>query len=219
MARDSPYPFCPSMANPFSNFLINRFLTPAVQAQLPAVQKDTQAFAGGVLPQPSISLRDSLGQFPDADYDLLYAIYQAHVDVSSCVAMWAGGVTGNGWKIGLLDKEAEPTAAQQKTIDELTTWLKNPNPAKRFSRLLYEIVEHLAITGDAYINKVTDSKGHIQELWGVHPATMRIVADEHGAIHGYVQRYHGVNVAQFMPKEISRFQLPSVLNDLYGHSP
>src|SRR4051794_35358109 len=116
------------MANPLTQFISERFITPAVQAQLPTVAKDTQAFAVGVIPQPNLSLRDTLGQYPDANYDLLYAIYQAHVDVSSCVALWAGGVTGNGWHIGLLDKEAEPTPAQAKTIDGITTWLKNPTP-------------------------------------------------------------------------------------------
>ena len=52
-------------------------------------------------------------------------------------------MVGNGWKFGLTDPPAEPTDAQTKRIDELTTWLKNPNPSKRFYRLLYELVEHL----------------------------------------------------------------------------
>jgi len=209
------------MANPISQFITSRFIDPAVERRLASagVQKDTTAFAVGVLQQPILPLRDTLGQYPDADYDLLYAIYQKHVDVSSCVALWAGSATGNGWHIGLLDQDAEPTDKQRQAMTDLERWLKNPNPTKRFSRMLYELVAHLAITGDAYLNKVTDSKGRIVELWGVHPATVRIVADEHGLIKGYIQRYRGKNVATFLPPEISRFQLPSVVNDLYGHSP
>ncbi len=209
------------MANPFTQFINTRFIDPAVERRMASagVQKDTQAFAVGVLQQPILPLRDTLGQYPDADYDLLYAIYQKHADVSACVALWAGGATGNGWRIGLLDEDAEPTDKQRTAITDLERWLKNPNPTKRFSRIMYELVAHLAITGDAYINKVTDSKGRIVELWGVHPATVRIVADEHGLIKGYIQRYRGRNVAQFQPGEISRYQLPSVVNDLYGHSP
>ena len=173
----------------------------------------------GVWPQLNTDLKHTLGQFPDCDYDLLYAVYKAHADVSACVGIWAGSVTGNGWRLGLMDPNAKPTDAQAKQIDALTLWLKNPNPAKRFSRILYELIEHMAITGDAYLNKVTNGKGQIQELWSVHPATVRIVADIHGDITGYIQRYHGVNVAQFEPNEMSRFQLPSAVNDLYGHSP
>jgi hypothetical protein len=40
-----------------------------LQAQLPAVQKDTSAFAVGVIPQPNVTLRDTLGQYPDSNYD------------------------------------------------------------------------------------------------------------------------------------------------------
>jgi len=69
------------MPNPFSQFITSRFIDPAVERRLAAagVQKDTQAFAVGVLQQPILPLRDTLGQYPDADYDLLYAIYQKHV--------------------------------------------------------------------------------------------------------------------------------------------
>ncbi len=46
--------------------------------------------------------------------------------------------SSNGWYIGLMDRDAEPNRNQRKRIEELTTWLKNPNPTKRFSRILYE---------------------------------------------------------------------------------
>src|SRR4051812_436500 len=208
------------MASPISRFIYDRVIAPVEAERQPAVTKDTSAFAMGVLPQPTTTLRDALGQSPDTDYDLLYAVYNSHADVSACVAIWAGGVTGKGWHWGLIDPAGEPNRNQRKQLDELTTWLKNPNPTKRFSRILYELVAHMAVTGDSYLNKVTDAKGRIVELWGVHPATLRIVADEHGVIKGYIQRYHGnQHTATFDAGEISRFQLPSVVNDLYGHSP
>jgi hypothetical protein len=69
---------------------------------------------------------------------LLYAGTNNQVDVSICVAIWTGGVTGNGRHIGLLDREAEPNHNQRKAIDEITKWMENPSPTKRFSRLLYE---------------------------------------------------------------------------------
>ncbi len=81
------------MPNPFSQFITSRFIDPAVARRLAStgVEKNTQAFAVGVLQQPTLSLRDALGQYPDADYDLLYNVYQRHADVSACVALWAGG--------------------------------------------------------------------------------------------------------------------------------
>jgi len=64
------------MANPFTNFINSRFVDPAVERRLASepVEKNTQAFAVGVLQQPTLSLRDALGQYPDADYDLLYNV-------------------------------------------------------------------------------------------------------------------------------------------------
>ncbi len=57
------------MANPFSQFIASRFIDPAVERRLASepVEKNTQAFAVGVLQQPTFSLRDALGQYPDAD--------------------------------------------------------------------------------------------------------------------------------------------------------
>ena len=204
----------------FFTQLTDRLITPAVERRLAAaaVQKDTSSFAYGVAPTQTRTLKDAIGQAPDASYGLLYAIAVLNADVAACVKRWAGGVTGNGWHLGLMDQGAEPNRNQRKALDELTRWLKNPNPSKRFSLLLFEIVEHLAISGDAYLNKVTDGRGHILELWGVHPATIRVEADEHGVITGYVQQI-GTHKEIFTPGEIAHPRLPSAHNDLYGQSP
>jgi hypothetical protein len=47
------------MANPLAQFLTDRLITPAVQAQLP-VQKDTEAYAAGGSVAPAPNLRDTL---------------------------------------------------------------------------------------------------------------------------------------------------------------
>ena len=52
-----------------SCFITDRFIALAVNAQLPTVERATNAFAMGVIPQQSISIRDSLGQPTDTDYD------------------------------------------------------------------------------------------------------------------------------------------------------
>jgi hypothetical protein len=96
-------------ANFLSNLINDRFITPAVQ-------KDTSAFAVGVIPQPNVTLRDTLGQYPDSNYDLLYAIYQAHADVSACVALWAGGVTGDDRHRAF--RIARPSRAVPSDVDE-----------------------------------------------------------------------------------------------------
>ena len=205
------------MANPFSPLLSRFGRQPAPEAP---VIKDTSTFAYGLALVPDAPRKDSLGQPQDTDYDLLYAVYKKHTDVSACVDRWVGGVTGKGWRIGLLDTEATPTAAQERQIKEITTWLKNPNPSKRFSLMLEELVMHLGITGDSYLHKTRNPKtGKLLELWGVHPSTLRVVSDEYGALLGYVQVVRGRVVASFKPEEISHFRLANPNHDLYGQSP
>jgi hypothetical protein len=48
------------MANLLSKFITDRFITLAVQAQLPTVQKDTTAFAVGVWPEQQTDLKHPL---------------------------------------------------------------------------------------------------------------------------------------------------------------
>jgi hypothetical protein len=144
MARDS-HPHAPFMANPLTNFIASRFIEPIVARRLAesSVAKGTQAFAYGLAPTQAQTLAQAIGQAPDTSYALLYAIAVLNADVAACVKRWAGGVTGNGWHLGLMDPAAEPNRNQRKQLDELTRWLKNPNPSKRFSLLLYELVSNV----------------------------------------------------------------------------
>ncbi len=200
------------MPNLLTTFIQNRLIQPAVQRQLAELAKDTRTYAIGASALPERTIRDAIGQPHDTDYHLLYAIYRLHADVAACVARWAGGVTGNGWHLGLMDESTEPTDAQRRRIEEVTLWLKNPNPHKRFNLILHETTSHLAVSGDAYWYKV-------RELWPIHPATLRIKSTEHGEITGYVQRINGKDAAHFDTDEIIHFRLASITNDLYGHSP
>jgi HK97 family phage portal protein len=205
------------MANPFSRFIYDKFIAPVEAERFPAVAKDATAFAYGVGATQAKTLAQAIGQTPDVNYALLYAVATLNADVAACVERWAGGVTGNGWHLGLMDKAAEPTRKQRKELAELTRWLRNPHPSKRFSLILYELIEHLAIAGDAYLEKVKDPQGRILELRGVHPITMRIEADEYGVVTGYVQQI-GHHKETFLPDQISHIRLPNAHNDLYGRS-
>jgi hypothetical protein len=204
-------------ANPFSRFVYDKIIVP-VQAERQPVTKAGSAFAYGVGASQVKTLAQCIGQTPDVNYQPLYAIALLNADVAACVRRWAGGVTGNGWHLGLMDKGAEPNRRQRRELDELTRWLKNPNPSKRFSLLLYELIEHLAIAGDAYLEKVKDPQGRILELRGIHPITMRVEADEYGVVEGYVQQIGG-NKETFKADQVSHLRLPNAHNDLYGASP
>jgi hypothetical protein len=84
------------MANPLAQFLTDRLITPAVQAQLP-VQKDTEAYAAGGSVAPAPNLRDTLGEAADSDGNLLYGIHRQHAGVAAGVRRWAGGILTSSW--------------------------------------------------------------------------------------------------------------------------
>jgi hypothetical protein len=80
------------MANILSRFITDRLITPAVQAQLPAVTEDTEAYAVGVSVAPAPNLHDTLGEATDSDDNLLYGMHRQHADVAAGVRRWAGGI-------------------------------------------------------------------------------------------------------------------------------
>ncbi len=97
------------MANLLSQFLYNRSIQPAIDAEVAKALSSKHPVAYGVGTVPEVSLARASGQPHDADYALLYALYKLNTDVSGCVHKWAGGVTGAGWRITTMDPDAKPT--------------------------------------------------------------------------------------------------------------
>ncbi|MDP9369226.1 MAG: phage portal protein, partial [Chloroflexota bacterium] len=207
------------MANPLSTYLQNTFIKPQVEAQVAAVLKDARPYAVGAGSIPETSLTQAIGQPHDADYALLYSLYKLNADVSGSVHKWAGGITGPGWRITTMDPQLQPDQALRDQMQELSRWLANPNPYKQMQLLLYEVVEHLAIVGDAFWYVSRDSQGRPLEIWGMHPALTRIVSNHQGEVLGYVMRVPGADALAFPPEEVLHFRLPNPTNDLHGESP
>ncbi|MDP9367677.1 MAG: phage portal protein [Chloroflexota bacterium] len=207
------------MPNPLTSFLSDRFIKPQVEAQVASVLKDARPYAVGAGFIPETSLGQAIGQPHDADYALLYALYKLNADVSGSVHKWAGGITGPGWHITTMDPLLQPGQALRAQMQELSRWLANPNPYKQMQLLLYEVVEHLAIVGDAFWYVSRDSQGRPLEIWGMHPALTRIVSNHQGEVLGYVMRVPGADAIAFPPEEVLHFRLPNPSNDLHGESP
>ena len=201
------------MANLFSSFL-ERQLNPIVQTRAEAILKDNRGYIAGTVQAAPVTLRDSIGAPTDTDHALLYAIYRMHVDVNACVNKWMSGVTGGGWRIVHADPGIQPDDAFTKQLDETQMWLRNPNPFKPFGLIIQEVVQHLAISGDAflYASRQGDREsGRILELWPLNPSTMTIVASDRGEVVGYVQKVNGKR-AEFEPWQILHFRLANPFN-------
>ena len=175
--------------------------------------------AYGATTLPELTLGQMIGQPHDADYALLYSIYKLNTDVSGCVHKWAGGVTGAGWRITTMDEDAKLTPALEKQIQEITRWLKNPNPSKLFESMLYEGVAHWGIAGNFYWYIPEDSKGRPLEIWPMHPALTKVKATKNGEITRYVMRSPDGDEVKFDADEVLDFPLPNPTHDLYGESP
>lgn len=200
------------MPNPLSN-LLRPFLPASAPVEKAAPPKP---MAMGVVSLPTTSLKETLGQPQDADFSVIYGLYRYNADVSASVHKWAGGITSPGWDLRLMDEDATQTAKQEKQIQELKTWLRRPNPNKGMRSLLYTVVQHLAINGDAFWYVSRDSKGMPLEIWPMHPALTRIVASTEGVIYGYIMQGPNGTRVTFTPEEVIHFQLPSPNNDIYG---
>lgn len=208
----------PSMANFFSQ-LTNRLLQPAVDAQVERALNDKRPPVVGSTTITETSLTQAIGQPHDASYPLLYALYKLNTDVSGCAHKWAGGVTGASWRITTMEPDAKMTPALEEDIRKVTRWLKNPNPHKLFSSMLYEGVLNWGVVGNFYWHVTEDSKGQPLEIWPMHPALTRVVATKQGEVLGYVMRAPGEEPVVFDADEVLDFPLPNPTNDLYGESP
>lgn len=199
------------MPNPLSN-LLRPFLPAA-----PVVEKAAdKPMAMGVVSLPTTSLRQTIGQPQDADFSIIYGLYRYNADVAASVHKWAGGITSSGWDLRLMDEEATATTKQTKQIKELKVWLRRPNPNRGMRALLYTVVQHLAINGDAFWYVSRDSKGMPLEIWPMHPSLTRILATREGEVLGYVMLGPDGSRVTFEPEEVIHFQLPSPQNDIYG---
>ncbi len=207
------------MANFLSQLINNRFIQPAVEAGVEKALSANHPPAYGVSSPPEMSLGQSIGQLHDANYALLYALYKLNTDVSGCVHKWAGGVTGAGWRITTMDKDAKPSPALEKQMQEIERWLRNPNPFKLVESMLYEMVQHFGVVGDAFWYVTEDKKGRPLEIWPMHPALTKIVATKQGEVLGYVMRSPDGETVTFDVDEVLHFPLPNPTNDIYGESP
>jgi HK97 family phage portal protein len=198
------------MASPLTT--IREFLRPTPAEPV----TKAQPMAIGVTTLGETSLKDAIGQPHDADFGILYGLYKYNTDISGSVHKWAGGITSPGWDLRLMDEDATPTDKQTKQMKDLKVWLRRPNPNKGMSSLLYTVVQHMAINGDAFWYVSRDSKNMPLEIWPMHPALVRIVATREGEVLGYIMRGPDGTKVPFQPDEVIHFQLPSPDSDIYG---
>jgi HK97 family phage portal protein len=155
------------------------------------------------------------GILPDTDFDIYTQMYEQTSWVRAAVGVICKSVTARGYSFAPTKANANPTNA-----DRLTTFFNNSNPNDTFLEIVEDVCRDLQTAGNSYCEITYDSDGVPIELWNLDPTSIRVIADEHGAIKGYVQSSRSNSGKVFFEaKEIIHFKLGTKGASLYGLSP
>ena len=109
------------------------------------------------------------------------------------------------------------TSDDESVIEACNDLMKRFN----FDILLRQIVKHMLIYGDCFVEIVTDDGdgGKISDLKILHPKTMKVVRSETGEVEKYIQEVGiGKKEIEFEPDDIAHFIYNKVGDRAYGTS-
>jgi len=96
--------------------------------------------------------------------------------------------------------------------------MRNPNPFRDEAELLETIEQHLALTGNAFIRKVRDQSGRVQQLWVMQPHLVKIIPSATTFISHYIYTVDGAEYV--LPVEdVVHLLYIDPADDYYGISP
>jgi HK97 family phage portal protein len=109
---------------------------------------------------------------------------------------------------------------QDEKLDEhpALDLLNKPNPFIGRSAFWANLLMHMDIGGNAYIEKVRSGSGKLVELWLLRPDRMKVIPDRQTFIRGYA--YQVGAETTFLPSEnVIHFKYRHPLDDYYGLPP
>jgi len=158
------------------------------------------------------------GVLPDIDFEIFNQMYEQTSWVRAVVGVICKAVTARGYTLVPLRTDADPKNAQI-----LSEFFFNCNPNDTFLEILDDITRDEYVFGNAFVEVVYGADGKPKELWNLDTTSVRVLADDHGAILGYVQtpRYTVSNAGKvtFESREMIHFKLGTKGATLYGLSP
>jgi len=160
------------------------------------------------------------GILPDIDFDIFNQMFEQTSWVRAVVGVICKAVTARGY--GLVPSKPD---ASPKNAETLQDFFANANPNDTLLEILDDVARDVYVFGNAFLEVVYGPDGKPRELWNLDATTMRVLADEHGAIMGYVQipRFATTRSqkgrVEFEPREVIHFKLGTKGATLYGLSP
>jgi hypothetical protein len=160
------------------------------------------------------------GAYPVSRGEFMSQLREAYIGcpwLSAPIDTVARTVTAGGLQIRP-DDENEDAEAGQPTrppdVQALQDLLDYCNPQMDIRQLLRGVVTDLQIYGDAFV-EVVWLLGLPVALYLLDPATMTVLADEHGQVSGYLQALDRREVT-FKPREVVHISMDSPYGSLYG---
>lgn len=144
--------------------------------------------------------------------------YSQNPYVFAACSYIARACAGVPWKVTrVIGSDTEATIDKHPILDLLA----HPNPEQGRMRFVEELIIHLLLGGDAYIERVGPDllTAPPRELYNLRPDRMTIIP---GRTQGLVQSYRyqvNGNKRELRPELVKHLKLLDPLNDFYGMSP
>ena len=149
------------------------------------------------------------------DYErLIVEGYTRHVVIHACISMLASSAAGPPFVV--IDTDGEPVENHPALA-----LLRAPNPEQSKTDLIIELMTHLLITGNAYLEIVRgpDGFGRPTQLGLLRPERVKIKPGVKREDDVFQQWIGGVVVSETPAENMIHFKLPNPASDFYGLSP
>ncbi|MCG3206076.1 MAG: hypothetical protein KCHDKBKB_02802 [Elusimicrobia bacterium] len=186
----------------------------------PGVIKDEIEKSSRQVVSHVLGLSMSEGILPEVDLEIYNQMYEQTSWVRAVVGVICKAVTARGYTL----VPSKPNA-DQRNAETLAEFFSNCNPNDTLLEILDDITRDEYVFGNAFLEVVRGADGKPKELWNLDATTVRVKADEHGNITGYIQspKYGSLtgktNRVDFNPEEVIHFKLGTKGATLYGLSP
>jgi hypothetical protein len=191
-----------------------------VAAPIPTTAPPPQSFAYGV---PMGGTNEYTQGNADSDSDrqsMLEELYQAYLACpwsSASVDTIARTITAGGLEVVWTgdQKDAPETPPEVLALRQLLAFV---NPNEDIRQLMRGVISDLEIFGDAFLELVWVLDRPVA-MYSLDVPSMKIIADEHGVVTGYVQVTANNQRAEFEEREVIHFSLDTPRSGITGVSP
>lgn len=191
--------------------MIKEFLVKALFSDL--IKKEIQKSSRQILPFVT-EYEEKKGLEQPVSYEVLYQTYRDEPWVRAIIDLIEKACTALGYMLIPLVKN--PSEEQFVILD---AFFRNPNPNDTIMEIIGDGIRDRLIYGNGYTEIVLEDNKP-KELWSLDSTKMKIMADKHGKVLGYLlDVLQGNKNPQWVPDEIMHFKQGTKGSTLYGLSP